>query len=85
MSKPSSSAAGRPPGHQTRIISDDGTQFIVRDFKTFVREIGLTPSTPSATATSNRPGNSAESHASRAPLDQTRNSHLTHAGNSGSH
>lgn len=29
------------PGHRTRIISDNGPQFIARDFKTFVREVGL--------------------------------------------
>ena len=29
------------PGHQTRIISDNGPQFIARDFKSFVREVGL--------------------------------------------
>ena len=29
------------PGHQTQIISDNGPQFIVRDFNTFVREVGL--------------------------------------------
>jgi putative transposase len=29
------------PGHHTRIISDNGPQFIARDFKTFVREVGL--------------------------------------------
>jgi putative transposase len=29
------------PGHKTRIISDNGPQFIARDFKTFVREVGL--------------------------------------------
>ena len=29
------------PGHQTRIISDSGPQFVARDFKTFVREVGL--------------------------------------------
>jgi putative transposase len=31
----------RFPGHKTRIISDNGPQFIARDFKTFVREVGL--------------------------------------------
>ena len=29
------------PGEKTRIISDNGPQFIARDFKTFVREAGL--------------------------------------------
>lgn len=29
------------PGHHTRIISDNGPQFIARDFKSFVREVGL--------------------------------------------
>jgi putative transposase len=29
------------PGFTTRIISDNGPQFIARDFKTFVREVGL--------------------------------------------
>jgi putative transposase len=29
------------PGHHTRIISDNGPQCIARDFKTFVREVGL--------------------------------------------
>lgn len=34
-------AKERYPGHKTRIISDNGPQFIARDFKTFVREVGL--------------------------------------------
>lgn len=34
-------ARERYPGHRTRIISDNGPQFIARDFKTFVREVGL--------------------------------------------
>lgn len=29
------------PGYEIRIISDNGPQFIARDFKTFVREVGL--------------------------------------------
>jgi putative transposase len=29
------------PGHNPRIISDNGPQFIARDFKSFVREVGL--------------------------------------------
>lgn len=29
------------PGHKTRIISDNGPQFIAKDFKTFVRQVGL--------------------------------------------
>jgi transposase InsO family protein len=29
------------PGQQTRIISDNGPQFIAKDFKTFVRQVGL--------------------------------------------
>jgi len=34
-------ARERFPGEKTRIISDNGPQFIARDFKTFVREVGL--------------------------------------------
>lgn len=34
-------ALERHPGHKTRIISDNGPQFIARDFKSFVREVGL--------------------------------------------
>jgi putative transposase len=34
-------ARERYPGHKTRIISDNGPQFIARDFKTYVREAGL--------------------------------------------
>jgi len=29
------------PGHLTRIISDNGPQFVARDFKSFVRQVGL--------------------------------------------
>jgi putative transposase len=29
------------PGQRPRIISDNGPQFVARDFKTFVREVGL--------------------------------------------
>ena len=34
-------ALERYPGHRTRIISDNGSQFIARDFKTFIRENSL--------------------------------------------
>jgi putative transposase len=34
-------AKERYPGYRTCIISDNGPQFIARDFKTFVREVGL--------------------------------------------
>jgi putative transposase len=34
-------ARERYPNQKTRIISDNGPQFIARDFKTFVREVGL--------------------------------------------
>jgi putative transposase len=34
-------ARERYPDQKTRIISDNGPQFIARDFKTFVREVGL--------------------------------------------
>lgn len=34
-------ARERFPAEKTRIISDNGPQFIARDFKTFVREVGL--------------------------------------------
>jgi transposase InsO family protein len=34
-------ARERFPGHRTRIISDNGPQFIARDFKLFVREAGF--------------------------------------------
>ena len=35
-------ARERFPGHTPRIISDNGPQFIARDFKEFVREAGMT-------------------------------------------
>jgi len=34
-------ARERFPGEKTRMISDNGPQFIARDFKTYVREVGL--------------------------------------------
>ncbi len=34
-------ARERYPDQKTRIISDNGPQFVARDFKTFVREVGL--------------------------------------------